>query len=410
MAAVAVLSAGLALLPAGAFASDGLEPIATSMKARARGGADTAVGDSALSQIDNPATLSLRPRGKITIDMDSELALINSHWDSPIDSSTSTVKAAPLFNTGLAFPINDRLTLGAAMHSRGGIGTTYYMRHLLIPFMKRRVGSDLKVIDLPFAAAYKLTDKLSIGFGPRVEIATAEFSSVLGPADVEFQRGWAVGGAFQFGLFYKATEQLSLGLGYRSPTWFNDLKGGQLRASLLGLPEIALGDVAIDRLHLPQRITAGAAWDATKWLKLVGEVRWINYTQSTLNATTIRLSGPVDLGYPLPLGYQDQWAFIVGAEAKLSKNWILGLGYHYCTPAVPPANMFPMGSIIAQHHVTLGLRYETERWWAGAGAVIGIPATLRGPGYSNIPLGVDYGVSTLHQTQHAVFVGFGIKL
>src|SRR5687767_8293589 len=43
------------------MATDGVELLGVSTQAQTRGGADVAVGDTALSQVENPATLSLTP-------------------------------------------------------------------------------------------------------------------------------------------------------------------------------------------------------------------------------------------------------------------------------------------------------------------------------------------------------------
>lgn len=391
------------------IASDGIEPTGVSMKALARGGADVAVGDSALSQIDNPATLALSPRDLYQLDTTAELAFVDVRWRGPVDSATSERSFLPLLNTAFSIPVNERFTLGAALHSKAGFSTQYEVRHLLIPFMNRRVGSDLKVISFPVSAACKVNEKLSFGIGARAEIATAEFSTVLGPADVEFGRGYAWGGGFQLGVHYQARDDLSFGLGYRSPTWFTDLSGGRAKASLLGVVPIPLGEAAIDELQLPQKIMAGAAWDATPWLKLVGEIRWLNYSNSSLHAATIATDGLIDLRYPFPLGYRDQWAFILGGDIKLSEGWKLGVGYRYATPQVPASHLQPIGTVIAEHHATIGLRYETKRWWAGAGYIVAFPTSLHARGHSNIPLGIDYATGSLRQTQYALGIGFGYR-
>jgi long-subunit fatty acid transport protein len=391
-------------------ASDGFEPIGVSLQANSRGGADTAVGDTALSQVDNPATLALQPRDHVRLDSGNEVAFVRNVWRGPLETSSSQAKVFPLINTGISVPINDRLTLGAAFNSRGGFGSRFEMRHLMIPFMERRVHSDLKVVSMPVNMAYKITDKLSLGAGFRTELATARFGTVIGPIDMDISRGYAVGGGFQLGLHYQARKNLAFGVGYRSPTWFNDLEGGRAKASLLGLLPLELGDSNIDSLRLPQRVSLGSAWDITERIKLIGETRWINYRNSTLNKTTLAVDGPIDIRYPLPMGYRNQGVFIIGTEIKLSEHWKFGTGYHYAMPNISRRNVFPEGTIIAEHHLTFGLRYETKKWWVGAGYLCGFPTSLRGNGRSRIPFGIDYGFSSVHQTQQGVLFGFGVSL
>lgn len=388
-----------------ALATNGIEPIGVSYPSRARGGADVAVGDSALSQIDNPATLTLRTT--TAFDFAGQLTFPVFHWRSPIDEADSEIDMVALPNAGIAWPVTDRLTLGAALHSRAGLSNRFHMRHLLIPFYERRVGSDMECVGLYLNAGLRVTDRLSIGGGVRGEAASARFDTVFGPAAVEFGRGYAYGGGFQLGMLYRARDDLTFGVGYRSPTWHSDLAGGDVRASLFGLLPIELGRGNLDEVRLPQRISAGVAWDATDRLKLVGEVRWLGYSRSSMNNLTVATDGWVDLRAPLPLGYRDLWVFAIGAEYRLSPRWTAAIGYNASPAPVGRSSLLPMGSTITRQHITVGLRYARDHWWVGAGYMLGLPETMRGTGWSRIPLGEDYAFSEIKQTQHSLIFGFG---
>ena len=407
---VAALILSIILIAGHAYASDGHELISPSTKALARGGADVAVGDSALSQIDNPATLSLATRDARQFDGMGRWAYLLGPYRGLLDHSESEHHNIIISNAAMTFPVTKRLTLGAAAHGKAGLGTRFRHRHLLIPFAKRNVGSDMKIVDLQLNGAYKLTDTLSAGIGVRVEFATAKFSTVIGPVDIDFGRGRACGAGFQLGLYHQASEKLAFGLAYRSPTWYTNLDGGEGTASLLGLFPVRLGEIAVDDFQLPQRAAGGIAWDATNRLKLVGEIRWLNHARGLFHNMTITTDGLIDLRYPFPLGYQDQWIYIIGAECKLSNNWTLGAGYHHGTKPVARANVIPIGSCITRRHATIGLRYDKETWWLGASYIWTLPETLRGNGWSDIPLGIDYGFTEMEQEHHSVAIGFGFRI
>lgn len=390
-------------------ASDGVEPIGTSVQSTARGGADVAVGDTALSQISNPATLTLMPRKARQLDTTGEIGFLDGPWRGPFGIANTARRVVPLANAGVSIPNDDRLTLGAAFNSRAGLATGYDQRFLLIPFMKRHVSSDMKVLNFPLNAAYRVSDKLSLGAGARVEFVTARFDSVFGPADLDFGRGETFGSGFDLGLLYRPRQDWTFGLAYRSPTWCGDLEGGRGKASILGLLPVPLGDIGLDNLRLPQKVTAGAAWDITSRLKLASEVRWINYRSSTLNQTMIQTDGAIDIRAPLPLGYRDVWAFMVGPQYQLSKRWTVAAGYHYSTPAIPADHLLPIGSVLSCHHGTTGIWYQADRWWAGVAYVIAFPESLHGNGCSCIPFGIDYACSSLRNMQQAVAIGFGCQ-
>ncbi len=253
-----------------AFGTDGLEPIGSSTQALLRGGADVAVGDTALSQINNPASLALHTR--LRFDFSDQVLCCKLRWSTPIGSSHSHA-ICPLANAAVAVPISERLTFGLALQSKSGMGTHYHIRHLLIPFYERHIASDIKNASLSLNFGYELSETLSVGAGVRAEAVTAKFNSVLGPAGVDFGRGVSYGAGFDLGVHYRATKTLAFGVAYRSPTWMGDLSGGRMKASLIGVLPLGLGDGAIDEFRLPQRISAGAAWDATERLKLVAELR-----------------------------------------------------------------------------------------------------------------------------------------
>jgi len=402
---------GLALAVALAFAAvpaaRSIEPIGNSMEANARGGADVAVGDSALSQIENPATLTLAP--KVRVDGFGELAFIRHHWRGVIDSAVSDPGPALLGNAAISVPLDRRWAVGLAIHTRGGLDTSFRMRHVFIPLVERRVHSDLGFVDPQINLGFRATERLSVGIGLRAEMATGSFSTVLGPADVEFDDARAFGGGFQAGLHYRVRDDLHLGLAYRSPTWCGDLGEGRGTASFYGLPPVSLGRLRIEDFRLPQKVSAGVAWDATDRLKFVGELRWLNHDNSTLGGTTVIGEGIVDLRYPLPLGYRDQWGVGTGAEFKLTERWILSGGYYYYTPAARGSALLPIVAILSEHHATVGLRYEADAWWAGGGYLIAFPATLSTRGWSRIPLGVDYGRGEVEQTQHLLYIGMGLR-
>jgi len=404
-----ILSALIILHSASAArATNGLEPVNTSMKARARGGADVAVGDTALSQIHNPASLSLRSREKVTFDFSGQLLFTRLHWDGPVDDARSN-GVFPLANLGVAFPLDKRWTLGLALQSKSGMGSSYRSRHLLIPFWKRDVGSDVKNMSLSLNLAHQLTDRLSVGVGVRGEAATAEFSAVLGPADIDFERGYAYGVGLDVGVLYQATDDLAFGVAYRSPTWFGDLDGGDLTASLGGFLPVGLGAGRIEDFRLPQQVSAGVSWDANEWLKLVGEVRWTDYPSSSFGSMMVGMDGLLNVSMPFPASYKEQWVFIAGAEIKLDENWIWGLGYNYSNNVVPESNVLPIAPANLQHHFTTGIRYETDGWWAGAGYIYGFNSRTSANGRTDVPLGIDFAYSEIDHEQHSLFFGFGFE-
>lgn len=403
-----VALATLTLLAAPAFASDGVEASGVGVKDKGRAGADVAIGDSPLSQFDNPA--SLTNFGEFSMDFGAQFIFPSIHWDLPTGGYDSDARFIPIASAAFAMPITDRWSVGAGLHAKSGLASDFRYRPVLFPWTKREVGADARDVAISLNTAYKITDRWSVGIGGRIELQTATFSQVLGPADLRFEEGYGVGGGFQIGTTYKVCDNVTLGAAYRSPTWFGDIGEARASASLLGLPGLNLGDSRIDDFQLPQKVTFGAAWDALPWLKLTQEFRWLNYENSTLHEMTVRTSQPLPIALNLPLGYRDQWVFITAAEIKLSKHWIWDLGYHYATNPIPRESLNSISSIFTQHHAATGIRYQKDNWWVGVSYIIAFPTTMTAGGNTAIPLGIDYAFGRINEMQNTIIAGAGFSI
>jgi long-chain fatty acid transport protein len=394
-------------------ASNGLEPIAISSRSQGRGGADTGVGDSALSQVDNPATLTLQDCR--TFDSVGKIILPRSEWVGPAGTVNSGYGVLPAFNFGMAAPLSDDLSWGWAVYTKTGEASKYDNAHLQIPQLVLTDRADLEDVAIEANLAYKITDQLSVGVGPRLEVASTRFTDVFGPAVFNFERGYAVGGGFQAGLYYKVCDTINVGVGYRSPTWCGSLDGGNAQIQFIGLLNTSadLGPVRIDNLRLPQRVSVGGSWDATDRLRLATEARWINYSDSTLNSTIIHQNGLAPLvpaGLPFPLRYKDEYVFIVGGDFKVDEHWTVRAGYNYGTPPVEHQGLLPTASVITTHNITAGLEYRKDNWWVNVGYILGLTTTLASSdvnGFLGTPN--DYSASRLSLTEHTIFVGLGFN-
>jgi long-subunit fatty acid transport protein len=412
----------LAVWASAAWAEDAVEQLGISAKAKARGGADVAVGDSPLSQVENPATLSLHGR---EFDSSYQLVLPRTRWDSPTDRSYSEFGAIPLINFAATHPIDDRFSWGWALYTKSGLAGQYHSLHRFFPQRELIDHVDYLNFALPLNLSYKVSDRLTIGGGIRAEFAQARLLSVFGPADVNLQRGYSWGGGFQFGALYQLTDAVRLGFGYRSPSWMGDYQGNHLLFSaspavtMQPLRTIDLGD-ARSSARQPQKINLGASWDVSEKLRLSSDVRWINYAESFLNETTIKTRGAAPLiprELKLPFGYRDQVVVAVGLDRKLTDRLTASAGYNYASPVLPGRNLYPLSALLPQHHVTVGLNYAQGNWTLGGGYILGVtsgvtsgPSVL--PGNVPTPAGIirnDFANSFISQTQHSIFLGIGYQ-
>jgi long-chain fatty acid transport protein len=410
-AAVLLLSLGFARA---ALATDGLEPIGISTQSLLRGGTDVAIGDSALSQIDNPATLTLVPR---SVDASGELLMPRTHWRGMNDSADSSIRCLPLGHIGLVLPDHDHFRFGLAAWSKSQLGASFRLRSAAFPFERRQTRADLRDVGFGLHAAVRVTDALSLGAGLRCEPVTGEFTSLAGPEQIHFGRGYGLGAGYQLGLHYRVTPGLTFGLGYRSPTWFQDVFGNHTSSGLTNdwevrspdAPPLHLGRALIDNMVLPQKVSAGVAWEANDRLRLSAEGRWINYENSSMYKARYDIDSSVRARLNSLIGYRDQFAIMVGAEYKLSDRWTVGAGYHHATDPISGRAFLPIADMIVVQHVTAGLTYRKDCWWIGGGYVLGLPSALAASPRTKVLLGFDSVDGEVRQTQQSLFFGCGYR-
>lgn len=384
-----------------------MEPIGFGVNAQGRGGTDVAVGDTAFSQIRNPATLTLRRDWEI--DVGTELFMPDIEWKGPLDSATSQKRHIFVPHFGLAAPLSEKLVAGVALYGAGGSLTDFRFRHVSMPYAHRSTASDLKIAELQFNLAYKFTDKLSIGGGPRIAIAMPKMNQVLSGVDVRIARGYGLGIGFQLGVHYQVTDHVAIGAAYKSPTWFADIKS-DVALGLLGISP-TFGTATQKGFGLPQTISAGAAWDVTDWFMLTGEVRWINNANRSFGEGEIVVDSflPFDITYPMDLETKDQWVFAIGGEFKLTDRWTLGLGYNYGRSPGSERSFSPLAPGNVEHHATVGLRYDVGKWFAGLAYVHGFRNVVQSKRWPGMPFAIDTANSELEHSQNSIIFTIGFR-
>lgn len=202
----------------------------------------------------------------------------------------------------------------------------------------------------------------------------AGFKTLL---DLETE-GWAPG--FDFGAQIHPARSVTLGLRYRPGTvvYSDGHASGNAAAQLQSLGGAF---AAVDpnfrydaevRTKFPQIISAGGEWQALDWLRLVGGIDWVNWSDA-FDRLEIRLSngsnpaingvaGSSSLLDIVPLNWRDQFVYRAGAECALPGGFALRAGYSYARSAVPATTMTPLNGAIFEHKVSAGAGYRTGRY------------------------------------------------
>jgi long-chain fatty acid transport protein len=250
-------------------------------------GAGTAAEDAS-TILSNPAGLS-RIRGmqfavsgyaiKPSIDFNNKdsATLIGADVGNPLLTGSSGGDAgdwAFLSNVYFAADMNDHIKIGLGIHSPFGLKTEYDNRWV---GRYDAIKSDLKTININPAAAYRLNDKVSLGFGVNAQYISAELSNAVDFGSICAMAGagtcavpqardgnlqlkghdWSWG--YNLGLLLEPVQGTRLGFAYRSKVGHHlkgDARFSNIPAELSGSPDLANGSIKADiRLCWSYRVT-----------------------------------------------------------------------------------------------------------------------------------------------------------
>lgn len=368
--AVGVLSG----VPSLSSATNGMNMIGYNTRSSGLGGADVALeGDCPGC---NPATLGSDSDGYLSggiAFLHPPVGFENGLFGPNDVKSDDRIYTAPYFEYARRIGDGGRWSLGIGMRAQGGMGVEF---EDVRTFAGNRdsLSTDLQVARIMPTIAYRPNGNLSLGAALMIGYSRmkSEFypntyspgpDGVPGTPDdfagMKIDDVDGVGYAARLGLHYRVNDRLSLGFAYTSQTDI-DLDDGRLTLNL-GAAKVDY-DARIDDFAWPQEVEFGAAFDATPTLKLVADVRWIDWA-SAIDSLVVRGSNP---SLPVPLqnpelpfqmNWDEQWVFAVGAEYALTPRHTLRIGYNYGGSPVPDDFLVPLFPGHVEQHLTLGYGY-----------------------------------------------------
>ncbi len=249
--------------------------------------------------------------------------------------------------------------------------------------------------------------------------ALAGFKTLL---DLDTE-GWAPG--FDFGAQIHPARSVTLGLRYRPGTviYSDGHASGNATAQLQSLGgAFATVDPnfhydAEVRTKFPQMVTAGAEWQALDWLRLVGGIDWINWSDAFdrleirltngSNADINAVAGSSSLFDVVPLNWRDQFVYRAGAECALPGGFAVRAGYSYARSAVPSTNLTPLNGAIFEHKISAGAGYRTGRYHIDLAWQWALPVTQR-IDRSQL-LDGEYSQTSLQISAHVIALTTGVE-
>jgi long-chain fatty acid transport protein len=282
------------------------------------------VGDDMSAAFYNPAGMSLIKRRGAQLNMtyinirskfagETTLPGVGTNANASATGDIESFIPAAFF----VAPIDDRLTLGASLSLPFGLGTEYERNSDVAKFA---VDSNLRMLELDVSAAYKITNRLTLGASIGAQEGKAALSSVhpnpaLGGLLVELEAD-DMRAAFNVGAMYEFDGNNRVGLSFR-PSVSHNLKGenkadGRDIEAAIETPELVIlsgYNKLSDRFGLSSTI---------KW------TRWSRFKE-----LDIRYS---DTGAPVSTvdeSWNDTYMASLGLDYYMNPEWTLrtGLGY-----------------------------------------------------------------------------------
>jgi len=330
-------------------------------KARGMGAAFTGLADDPSAIFYNPAGITQLDGNQLLLGF--SIATVQGDFESagtsgipgtsPGDKTSLEEQYFLIPNFYFTSKINDKLSLGIGEYTIFGLGFEW-PNSFEGRFAPGGINGEIQTMTLNPVAAYKVSDKLSISVGGRIERAELNLQNQIfvapGVDEVRSEiSGDDIGLGWNAGLLYKITENLSMGLSYRSimKHSFEDLDVEfSPQIGMLGLIPVGILNTKSDLdVNLPQFASFGLAWSKGP-LTLTFDGYWWDWSE--IDQLAFKFDNPVagQSSQIVPMNWDDTWSWAMGAEYvinALGRDISLRAGIMYEECPVPDETVSPAG-------------------------------------------------------------------
>lgn len=306
----------------------------------------------------NPGALSFMP-DKMHFEVGISGILSNvafqqsgSSYTAKTDNPTST----PFYLYG-AGKINELITVGIGIYTPFG-SSVKWQDDWSGKFLIRNI--SLKAIFIQPTISFNFNEKFGFGAGFIYTTGSVEINKALNyssNSDVNLNAD-ASGMGFNLGVFFKAGNQLSLGLNFRSKITMK-ADGGDATFNVpsslnSSIPALNIFDT---ELPLPGNLDFGIAFWATEDILIAFELDWVLWSTYDSLSFTFDQSGEL-LNSSNPRKYSDSFIPRIGVQYNIMKNLQLRAGAYYDSSPTDPDYFTPETVSLNTFAYTLGLSYS----------------------------------------------------
>ncbi|KAB0493640.1 OmpP1/FadL family transporter [Pseudomonas vancouverensis] len=301
--------------------------------------------------------------GDITFSRDSNNTFSGGNGGNPLPYFPGT-------SFFVSHQVDDRNSIGFGMYGNFGLSLDYDD-----DWAGRYFTQESAIVGVSFQPTYafKVTDDLSIGGGPRfmygyyrTEVAVNNNVLGLGNApdgQLRYKDGdWGTG--YNLGILYRLNERTQLGLAYTSKIDLKFKDSPELKHITNPLLNVALNRLDVDQLKVdmtvPQTVLASASYRLDDHWTLLGSLNWQDWSEfgkigvevDTNNAGT---STSVDRSY------KDTYHVSIGAQNQIDNKWRWNVGVAYDTSAVDDKDRTVDNPMDSAWRFATGVNYALEK-------------------------------------------------
>ena len=255
------------------------------------------------------------------------------------EDSYNVVHPAWAPNGTYSHQVNDKLTVGAALNVPFGMITKYDSRWA---GSDHGVTSKVMTATLTPMAAYKLTDKLSVGAGVQMQYIKARLTNSARSNSINTAvHGDTADLGYQLSAMYELDDNTRFGINYRSE--INHKIKGEIESNA---SHGFLNQDISARLDTPAMLSLGAYHQINdKWAVMAEwqRVFWSSFEKLDIigRDATNPLTGGGYLVSNTPENWRDTDFFAIGASYQIDDQWKLRLGMAYDQTAVKKKDRTP---------------------------------------------------------------------
>jgi long-chain fatty acid transport protein len=266
----------------------------------------------------------------------------NGAYAHKADNSPST----PLFLYA-GWKLSDRFTVGASLTNPYG-SSMHWGNNWVGAALVQDI--SLKSFSVQPTLAYRITDRLSVGGGLMLMFGNFSLSRAVMQdvsATLEGKAGLKAG--FNVGAMFDLTDQLTVGLSYRSKVTMR-VDEGHLRVN-----DLDKGSFSAE-LPLPSNLNIGLSYRPAPWLLLSGEVQFVGW--SAYKELNVKFTEEANPDQVAPKNYRDSRIYRIGGQFAATRKLDLRLGFYFDESPVKTDYLNPETPSMNKLGSTAGLSYR----------------------------------------------------